>query len=646
MKFLYTQILLLLLAFSTNAQIGNGNAMHYQAVARNSSGVVSNQTISVKIGIYSGVTLFWEETHTVTTNQDGFFTIDIGTGSSTGLGIAVSYSSINWGATLYYIQISVDYNGGTSYGLIGNSQLMSVPYVFHSLKTKSIQVFSLNDLADVNATSIPLASMLKWDGAIWKPLKDNHSDTVSVAYNSNHAINVDTVNYSHKVHWEDTVAFTNFTNTVNKASNAKNALNSNHSLISDTANYALNIVPFNWGVSGNVITTANKFVGSINSSDLIFKTSNTERSRLLPNGNLGIGITAPAAPLHINGIDGLLSVGVIGSGALVDSSTGRSRFIWYPRKAALYMGETSLNWSDTKIGNYSFSAGYNCLSHGVNTVSIGINCKAMDSSGVSIGKDCWNYRLPADPDGFGGSIAMGDSVVASYTRSIAMGHAVVSYGASGFGYRNKCRGGTSTAVFGSYNNANSTYSIIFGTNASTNGFTGCFLFSDASAANTLLNTSNNQFMVRASGGVIFYADSITSTGVQLFSGSGSWAMVSDKNKKDNYKLVDEELILNKISKLNIGSWSYKSESKKIKHVGPFAQDLYTAFSYGESDTLISSVDINGITFIGIKALAKKTTFCLEKFGLLPALQAQTCLLKSEFDDIDDRLKNIETILSK
>lgn len=64
------------------------------------------------------------------------------------------------------------------------------------------------------------------------------------------------------------------------------------------ANNALNNL--SWLLSGNV-ASASHFLGTTNSQPLVFKTNNTERMRLLANGNLGIGTDSPGALLHVNG---------------------------------------------------------------------------------------------------------------------------------------------------------------------------------------------------------------------------------------------------------------------------------------------------------------------------------------------------------
>ena len=70
----------------------------------------------------------YAERHAVTTNQFGLFTLSIGGGSV----LSGTFSTINWGSGNKYIRTSVDLAGGTTYVLMGMSQLLSVPYALYS----------------------------------------------------------------------------------------------------------------------------------------------------------------------------------------------------------------------------------------------------------------------------------------------------------------------------------------------------------------------------------------------------------------------------------------------------------------------------------------------------------------------------------
>lgn len=114
------------------------NALNYQAVARDNAGqVLANQSVSIRFSILdgspAGSTLF-SETHAATTNSLGLFTSSIGTGTL----VLGNFSSINWGSGgSKWLKVELDPNGGSSYSLLGTSQLLSVPYALYAATSGS-----------------------------------------------------------------------------------------------------------------------------------------------------------------------------------------------------------------------------------------------------------------------------------------------------------------------------------------------------------------------------------------------------------------------------------------------------------------------------------------------------------------------------
>lgn len=103
-------------------------AISYQAIARNAAGAaIVNSNISIRISIKdlsaSGTTIYIE-THAVTTNQFGLFTLSVGSGAV----VSGTFSSILWATGAKYMKVEMDPTGGTSYIDMGTSQLISVPY--------------------------------------------------------------------------------------------------------------------------------------------------------------------------------------------------------------------------------------------------------------------------------------------------------------------------------------------------------------------------------------------------------------------------------------------------------------------------------------------------------------------------------------
>ncbi|MBC7694940.1 MAG: hypothetical protein H7141_05765, partial [Burkholderiales bacterium] len=102
----------------------------YQGVARNASGsLLANQNIGIKLELHQGSAggaVVFSETHSKTTNVFGLFTLGIGS-----INTAV-FTAINWAGGPYFMEVSMDPAGGTSYTSVGTQQFMSVPYALYA----------------------------------------------------------------------------------------------------------------------------------------------------------------------------------------------------------------------------------------------------------------------------------------------------------------------------------------------------------------------------------------------------------------------------------------------------------------------------------------------------------------------------------
>ena len=128
---------------------GAPESMNYQAVIRDGSGnIVATQSVGIRIDILQGSasgTSVYQETFTTTTNAYGSIAIQIGTGTV----VSGTFSTIDWGANLYFVETAVDISGGTNFTTISTTQFVSVPYALYA---KSSDAWSTN--SNLNFTII------------------------------------------------------------------------------------------------------------------------------------------------------------------------------------------------------------------------------------------------------------------------------------------------------------------------------------------------------------------------------------------------------------------------------------------------------------------------------------------------------------
>lgn len=130
MKHILTLLLFVTVTLSTFAQ--TPEKMSYQAIIRSKdNALVTNSNVSLKIIIHQGSSIgavVYQETHTATTNGNGLVSLEIGTGNV----VVGNFSTIAWQLGLFFIETQVDVTGGSNYNIVGNSQLLSVPFALHA----------------------------------------------------------------------------------------------------------------------------------------------------------------------------------------------------------------------------------------------------------------------------------------------------------------------------------------------------------------------------------------------------------------------------------------------------------------------------------------------------------------------------------
>jgi len=108
------------------------DSFKYQAVVRDAAGVIlTNQSIGMRMTILQGSSsgsITYQETFSPTSNTYGLVNLSIGQGTVT----SGTFSAIDWSAGPYFIETAMDPSGGTSYTVMGASQLLSVPYALYA----------------------------------------------------------------------------------------------------------------------------------------------------------------------------------------------------------------------------------------------------------------------------------------------------------------------------------------------------------------------------------------------------------------------------------------------------------------------------------------------------------------------------------
>jgi autotransporter adhesin len=273
--------------------------------------------------------------------------------------------------------------------------------------------------------------------------------------------------------------------------------------------------------------------------------------------------------------NGLVAPGTLGVGQIAATGAG-VRMLWYPRKGAFRAGQVTFDqWDDATIGNFSVAMGQNTRATGASSVVLGDSSSADGTAGVALGGS--NHAMGNN------SVALGFASSASAATSFAMGHGAMASGRM---------------------------SVALGTLADTNLRDGAFVYGDRSTLETtgeiVQATTNNEFVVRASGGFRFRTSPTLSTGCNLPAGSGTWSCTSTRTAKHLFQDVNGEDLLVRLRRVPVSTWSYLSEEGGVRHMGPFAEDFRAAFGLGVNDVSIGLQDIDGVNMAAVQALVART----------------------------------------
>jgi hypothetical protein len=399
-----------------------------------------------------------------------------------------------------------------------------------------------------------------------------------------------------------------------------------------------------WRLTGNAGTTpGTNFLGTTDGVSLTLAVSNTVALRVEPTGG---------TPNLIGGhINNTVTYGVVGATIGGGGASGGANSVTANYATVGGGEENTASGMDATVGggeentasgkHATVGGGWDNTASGTNaTVGGGYYNKASGIA-VTVGGGRLNkasgYRATVG-GGYDNTASGPYATVGGGRRNTASGDDATVGG----GYENTASGAKATVPGGRSNKAAGNYSFAAGRRAKAS-HNGAFVWGDSTEANIIAD-GQDIFLARANGGFWFGAVTAnttisrtahlvgantfisTTTGAYLSTG-GAWTDSSDGNAKENFAAVDGEEVLAALAQVPIQTWNYKAEDPSVQHMGPTAQDFYTAFGLGDDDRHIAALDTSGVALAAIQALAAENAALREQVAALDdrvaALEAQS-----------------------
>jgi hypothetical protein len=554
--------------------------MSYQAVIRNSANqLVTNKMVGMRISILQGSesgTAVYTETQTPTTNANGLATIEIGTGNTSN-----DFATIDWAIGPYFIKTESDPSGETNYTIVGESQLLSVPYALYANSSENVTDATLSGkgtattplkIAQQGATT---GQALKWNGTSWLPANDENGLWTKNGYNAyynsgNVGIGTSTPQNNLQIHSSSVYSGLFLTNDATGTTSSDGLI---------------------LGLQHQSDAPTNRYAVLLNRENSSFQigTNDLYQLTLTPQGYVGIGTTDPKRNLHINSSSVFASIHLTNDASGTTASDGLSIGLQYQ--------------SDAPTNRYS-------------QIINNENCPLyLGSNG--------NHNLTIAADG---KIGIGTSAPGAALHIKGSGYPnsfiiMEGEGKSDAGFR--------------LNEGISTKWHIF------NSFSAGGLQIYNSAAITAIFCKQSNSFVGINTTTPNYNLEVNGTAGKT--GGGSWSNSSDirlKNVLGNYNKG-----LNEIAALQPILFKYKEGNARNlpfnqEQIGFVAQDVQKIFPEAITNADDGYLDFN-IHAINVALVNAVKELKAEN----DQLKAENGLLKSKVEQIDSRLANIESLVS-
>jgi hypothetical protein len=417
---------------------------------------------------------------------------------------------------------------------------------------------------------------------------------------------------------------------------------------------AISVATFNlWKTTGNAGTTPGQFLGTLDNVGLEFRVNNLPALRIEPK---------PSAPNFVAG-NSDNDVSPDGFGAAIGGGSLNTVDDPYGTIGGGTGNFTGNNDGNPFIGGYStVGGGQGNFATGESSTIAGGGFLTAEGEFSTVGGGGYNaargyastiaggggynssldISLPNLALGFWSAIGGGaDNKITNEFGTIAGGGGNGSsgqYSTVGGGRGNGALADYATVPGGNQNKATEAGSFAAGTKA-TAGHLGAFVWADATDLR-FLSVANNEFAARSTGGARFVTAvngaGVPTAGVQVAAGGGSWSSLSDRDSKRDFQNVDGRELLEKLARIPIQTWSYKTQSPEVRHMGPVAQDFRAEFGLGEDEKHISNVDADGVSLAAIQSL----------YALVREKESRLAEKERQIQSLEDRLRRLEDRVEK
>jgi len=158
------------------------------------------------------------------------------------------------------------------------------------------------------------------------------------------------------------------------------------------------------------------------------------------------------------------------------------------------------------------------------------------------------------------------------------------------------------------------------------------------AANFFIGNGTADVSVTETGRVLVKADGVKTFDLRTNGNlilAGTLTQNSDRDTKHRVSPADGPAILSRLQALPISTWVLKHDENQAVHLGPMAQDFYSAFGLGSDERHIAPMDAAGIALAAVKELQRKIdekeALIAERDTQMQSMQQRIALLESRIE---------------